>query len=336
LGVSATQAAPVLGQRTDVLTMVNGDTITGEIKYVARGKLSYKTDDMGTLDVKWDRVVRLRTVHIQEVVLSNGRRLFGSLRDAENEGELVVIGDTLQLHDIVMITPIEATFLQRTSGFLDIGFTFAKANAATTFTTGWEAKYRGDKWGGGVSGSNYYQEQTNVEPVRRNNVGLHGERFITGRWAGVIFTQFNQNDELNLDLRTSVGGGARYRPLQNYHMEIQLLGGLLMNKEQFSSADTTTAATDEATSLEIVGSFDWDWFKYSSPKFDVDLSFAPFFSVTKLGRVRLETDLRATYEVFSDFNVGLTFRDSFDSDPPSEGASNNDFTVTLTVGWSWS
>jgi hypothetical protein len=324
-------------QRTDVLTIVNGDEITGEIKRLARGKLSYKTDDMGTLSVKWDKVLRLRTTHIQEVVLASGRRMFGSLRDAEDEGQIVIVGDTVDVLQIVEITPIEATFFQRTSGYVDIGLTYAKANAATTFTTGWEANYRGEIWGTGLSGSNYFQEQASAEPTRRNNVGGFGERFINGRWAGVVSINLQQNDELNLALRASYGAGARARPLITNHMEIVVEAGVLLNQERFSQTDTTSTSQDDtATSLEVTGAFDWDYFRYDSPKFDFDVDFAPFFSVTKLGRVRFQLDVRTTYEVFSDFNMGLTFRDSFDSDPPSAGASNNDFTVTFTVGWSWS
>jgi len=336
---SALLATPAIAsaQRTDVLTMNNGDEITGEIKLLSRGKLTYKTDDMGTLSVKWDKISRLRTTHIQEVILSSGRRLFGSLRDAENEYQLVVIGDTIDLIDIVEITPIEATFLQRTSGYLDIGVTYAKANNAVTATSGWEANYRGEVWGGGLSGSSYFQEQSNADPTRRNNASLSGLRFINGRIAGVVFVNLQQNDELNLKLRASYGAGVRSRPLLNHHMQIEVMAGLLVNDEQFNTVDSTTSATgsEGSTSVEVMGTFDWDYFRYDSPKFDVDFGFAPFASVTKLGRFRTETDLRTTYEVFSDFNVGVTARHSFDSDPPSEGASNSDFTVTLTVGWSW-
>ncbi len=330
-------ASASAGQRTDVLTIVNGDEITGEIKRLTRGKLSYKTDDMGTLSVKWDKVLRLRTTHIQEVLLANGRRMFGSLRDAENEGQVVIAGDTIDILRIVQITPIEATFFQRTNGYVDIGLTYAKANEATTFTTGWEANYRGEIWGTGINGSNYFQEQANADPTRRNNVGAFGERFINGRWAGVVYVNLHQNDELNLALRESYGAGARARPLINNHMEILLMAGALLNRERFNASDTTgTTPDDVSTSLEVMGAFDWDYFSYDSPKFDFDVDLTPFFSVTKLGRVRFELDVRGTYEVFSDFNMGLTFRNSFDSDPPSAGASKNDFTVTFTVGWSWS
>jgi len=41
------------------------------------------------------------------------------------------------------------------------------------------------------------------------------------------------------------------------------------------------------------------------------------------------------YEIFADFDVGLSLSDSFDSRPPDPGASTNDYLVTFTIGWSY-
>ena len=42
--------------RTDVVTLPNGDRITGEIKRLERGRLEFKTDDAGTLYLEWDKI----------------------------------------------------------------------------------------------------------------------------------------------------------------------------------------------------------------------------------------------------------------------------------------
>ena len=44
-------AGPLHAQKTDVVTLENGDEITGEIKQLDRGKLEYGTDDMGTVEI---------------------------------------------------------------------------------------------------------------------------------------------------------------------------------------------------------------------------------------------------------------------------------------------
>jgi hypothetical protein len=41
------------------------------------------------------------------------------------------------------------------------------------------------------------------------------------------------------------------------------------------------------------------------------------------------------YELFPDFDIGITLSDNFDNDPPEETAPTNDFITTFTVGWSY-
>ena len=49
----------VAAQKTDTLLLNNGDRIIGEVTVLENGLLEYKTDNVGTINVKWDRVVRL-------------------------------------------------------------------------------------------------------------------------------------------------------------------------------------------------------------------------------------------------------------------------------------
>ena len=50
-------AANVLAQgRTDVVSLANGDRITGEVMRLERGRLEFKTDDAGTLYLEWDKL----------------------------------------------------------------------------------------------------------------------------------------------------------------------------------------------------------------------------------------------------------------------------------------
>jgi hypothetical protein len=97
----ASQAA---GQKTDVLTLRNGDEITGEASELTRGILVYKTDDAGTLRVEWDKVVSLESIHTFEVELASQAKLFGSFSAGPELGTAVVEGEVLPLIDIVSIT----------------------------------------------------------------------------------------------------------------------------------------------------------------------------------------------------------------------------------------
>src|SRR5690606_8136846 len=66
--VGTAWAAP----KTDVIVLVNGDRLTGEVKGLERGKLSFKTDATGTIQVEWDKVASLQSGQYLQVELTSG------------------------------------------------------------------------------------------------------------------------------------------------------------------------------------------------------------------------------------------------------------------------
>ena len=71
---------PLCGQKADTVVLRNGDRVVGEIQSLDRDVLTYKTDDMGTLTIKWDKIVSIASPRYFEVELTSGERHFGSLR----------------------------------------------------------------------------------------------------------------------------------------------------------------------------------------------------------------------------------------------------------------
>ena len=79
LGIlSLALAAPSLAaarEMTDSVVMVNGDRITGQIMGMSRGKLDYKTDDIGRISIEWLKVVQVTSTYAFEVRLGWGQAL---------------------------------------------------------------------------------------------------------------------------------------------------------------------------------------------------------------------------------------------------------------------
>jgi hypothetical protein len=90
---------------------------------------------------------------------------------------------------------------------------------------------------------------------------------------------------------------------------------------------------DSTSNIEAVLGLSSSYFTYNSPKTSFTLNTAAFPSLNVGGRVRVELDTSLTREIVSDFTVGFTVYDSYDSKPPTEGAKKNDIGVTLNVGW---
>lgn len=325
--------SPVSGQKTDVIALRNGNTITGEIKSVARGKLEYSTDDMGTMSVKWDKVLRIRSFDFFQVELRNGDRLFGTLPAADEDGKMVVFladQDTIELRNVVLITPIQTTFWDRTSGYIDFGFNLTRADEQREISLSAQFKYRGRKLGATVTGNSYLRFQNQERSTSRSSAGLTGERFLPRAASLLLPVNLEQNEELDLALRTTVGVGAGRYFIRNNRLLLQGAVTLAGQREQFTGADSAVISLE----AQLVSNF--EVFRFDSPKLDFTLAPQLFVSLTQLGRFRTDIQLRSSYEVFKDFFFGLTAFYKGDTDPPSAGAAKDDYGANLTIGWSWS
>jgi hypothetical protein len=320
--------------KTDVVVLRNGDRITGEVKGLTAGKLDYSTDDAGRLSIEWEKVARVTSPQQFQVELGTGARYFGRLGVSNRDGFLVVLYsgvDTLRIESVVEISAINAGFLQRVQSYLDVGFTVAKANQATTFSLSGAAEYRGPAIGAEFKYDSYAQGQESVPTTTRNTARQAVSWYLPRRWSAVAIAQLEQNDELDLDHRFT-GGGAMNRVLgRSNQMEFTAGAGLVATQEQFSSA----AGSASNTSIEGLLVLNWSAFRFDSPKLDFSTSIALFPSLSQAGRVRGQTEVRLKYELFKDFFAGILFTDTFDSSPPDENTTKNDYVSTLTIGWSY-
>ena len=331
LALALLLSGPALArEKTDLVVMVNGDRNHGEIKGMTRGRLDLSTDDVGRISVEWLKVARVTSTHTYEVVLADFRKFYGVFVEPP-EGVTGVVdlggGITLPIADVVAITPLDDGFWARSSAFLDVGFTIAKSKWATTFSASGEFAYRGETFGASLGFDSYFQDDENSVAVSRNTVVLKGQRFfLPWQVAGIV--QFDQNDELNLKLRVSLGGGAGYQILASNSMNLLVDAGLVGTREVYVD-------TSPVYNLDAFFGATWEVFRYDSPKLDLTVDATVYPGLTDWGRVRGSFTVRAKYELFSDFYVGLNFNETFDTRPPDAGSPTNDFIATFTIGWKY-
>ena len=83
-------AGVAAAERTDVIVLWNGNTITGEVKGLQQGKLEFKTDHAGTIYIEWEFVHGLTASGIFDVETQLGVHHYGTLSKAEESHFLVV------------------------------------------------------------------------------------------------------------------------------------------------------------------------------------------------------------------------------------------------------
>jgi hypothetical protein len=328
--LATVQRAADAAQKTDVVELKNGDRITCEIKKLDRGKLTVKTDGIGTLSIEWDDVARVTSTTIYDVELVDGSRVYGALERADAGGVDVAgaMGQThLLLADVVRVTPLGGTFWRRLDGSMNGGFSFTEANVQTQWTFNADVSYRSRYWLSELSGDSSLTTQEDAERQTRNTLTLRTQRFLRPRWSALGFVQFQQNEELSLDLRSVLGGGIGRVLAQSNRTLVELLGGVAFTREEYAGADDVKVA-------EVVGGVNLEWFTFDGRSTSLDTAAISYYALNLDNRLRLELDTSFRSDIVGDLYWSINLFNSFNSAPPPD-EKRNDFGVSATIGWSF-
>ncbi len=141
----AVSAAAYAQGRTDVVTLANGDRITGEVVQLQRGRLEFKTDDAGTLYLEWDKLVSVVAARVVEVVTSDNRRFVGTLAPAAARSLSVVTPQgavSLQMTEVTIVTPVGQGFWEQLDGSIDVGFNYTRSSEVAQLNLNSDTVYR--------------------------------------------------------------------------------------------------------------------------------------------------------------------------------------------------
>jgi hypothetical protein len=327
LTATVAHAAP----KTDVVVLNNGDRLTVEIKAMSRGRLTVKTDSFGSPKVDWGDIVGLQSNRSFEVEVADGRRFYGSLVQGPPNHVLVrgLIGDPkdVVLLDIVRLTPLGASFWSRLDGSLDAGFNFTSASEQTQWTLNTSVEYTRKAIRNRASLSSQLTK-LQASSQTRNNLNLSSQRYLNNRWFTGGIGQFLQDESLDLDLRSVLGGIFGRYLKQNSRTTFSLFSGAAYTLEHFSGSPADS-------SIEALFGGDWEWFSPANSSIDFSSTAISYYNIGSRARARIEFQTSLKRELFKDFYWNLSGFDSFDSSPPQEVQKKNDFGVTISVGYSF-
>ena len=327
-------ATPASAQRTDVVVLQNGDHITGEVKKLQFGRLEYKTDDIGTINIEWLDVAELTSSSVFEVELSDSARYVGSL-EARGNGTLAVVGDiSTQVFphgDIVGIYKIDRGFWKQLDGSFDLGLTYTQADHTSQFNFDLELEMRRPNRQSSFDFSgilNSDQDEEESEDTRRFDATFSHLRLRKSRWFNQLFAAAQGNQELGLDLRFLAGAAIGREAIQTNRTVLRGAAGLAINEEW-----AVDGATEEEIEALLAGTYSFFTFDYPNTRIDIELTV--FRGLSKEGAVRLEADISIRRELVKDFYISLSAYESYDDDPIVETAATNDWGFTTSIGWSF-
>jgi hypothetical protein len=319
----------IFSQKTDVVILNNGDKITGEVKYLRVGILTYKTDNMETVEIQWNKIKSIETKNFFEVEVSDGRVFYGSISPSHDEGMMTVNGVTIDhelfMKYIVRINRIKESFWDIIEGSVKFGFSFTKASNIGQLSLGGNAKYR-TKINVSEFSLNSVITTTEKEPTSsKNDLSFSYQQNLEYEWFAGGIAALQENSELGIKLRASLGGGVGNNFIQTQNQWLYILAGLSVNREAKSDQ------TESINNVEGLINAQYQFFKYDHPKATFLTYVYVFPSLSNLGRFRFNYNIELSWEMVLDFYWDLTFYFEYDNQPQSENASQSDYNIQTSL-----
>jgi hypothetical protein len=318
--------------RTDVVTLANGDRITGELVRLVRGQLEFKTDDVGTLYLEWDKLVSLVTTRLVEVTTTDGQMFLGSLGRTDDRAIAVTSLDAtaqLAMLEVTEISTIARSFWRKLEGSFDVGFSYTRSSGIAQLNLNTDTLRRtpGSQSRLAVS---WTQTQQSDEEGRddRGAIDLSHLRYPWPRWFVAGMGRFETNESLGLELRSQVGGAIGPRLINSNRAQLTVGAGAVFNDER----GVDVAATQN---LEALLLFQTSYFTYDRPRTNLDVTLQYFPSLSDPGRQRLQFDAAAKRELLKDFFLSLSGFYTGDTRPPNPDADTYDVGVLWSIGWTY-
>jgi len=319
-------------EKTDSLRVRNGDWLVGDLREMARGIVTYKTDAMSTVYVKWTRVLTATTDKRFQIYLDDERSYFGSLQASNTLGRVVIRADRdtfeVATQSVIELKRIKATFWNRLDGSLDFGFGFTQQNAKTDLSLRSEIMYLFNRNRLNLLLNGTFSRQDSVSDITRGTARLTYLRELSGLWFAGFGASAEQNSQLSLEVRGAIGGGVGRFLIANNRMELGTLLMLSYNRERFTGEEARNSVP-----LGLVT--DFQFFNWSGLSTDVSsrLSIQPVLNDT--GRWRISFTVNLTQEVLNQLYLRIGLAEEYDSKPPSADANKNDFSITTSLGWTF-
>lgn len=326
-------AVSAFGQKTDTIIHINGNVLTGEFKLLDYGIITFKMDGMGTIKFEVDKIQSIKSKKYFEIKLSNGLYYFGSFdTSALKRKTKIVLSERVELVDINSLTevyPIKQNFWLRLHGNFDFGLDFNKASKIGNLNFNGLLDFRKRKTYAELSWVNNTILQEDTIASAKVDLTLNYQRYLKKKWSASFRTGANENTELGLDLRVYITVSGIWDIIHNNRNRFYVEAGLSGNRE-WSDGDTIAL-----NNMEAILSTKYKLFKFTDPEIDITTDFSFYPNLTTKGRLRLEYNLNTKVEIFNNFYIGLNYYYNFDSKPISVTASNEDWGITTTFGYSF-
>ena len=355
--------------KTDVITVVNGDQITGAVNAMSAGKLSVSTSYAGTVNIKWREIKQIESRYLYEIRLDDGERIYGrfTTNTTENQLTLRVSGQYRQvdIDDIVEVRSIEEELADKLD--LQLSSTITADPDNKTLVLFASGTY--DVRDGRTNYSARVDDTRNTQDDKTTSSNASSLQISREFWRErgtaqsfrVLNVRYDTNDELNIDHRGSLGFGLGRYLINDLGHELGVSAGVQATQEWRGRCDDqvtsnsalATAWSDDdmedededkprkslerCADAELFLNFKWHLYSFQKRDMDIFVTGATYPSLTDWGRVRGDLNLIINWELFNNFYWTVNLRTEVDNagDREDDSYGNSDYTLSTGVSWKY-
>ena len=318
---------------TDKLHLKNGDTITGDLKQLDRGKLRFKTLTMDTVYINWIDIESIDSNKYLRIERTDGTFNYGVIKKSDLTDNLVILDRDQEVEVPILVVAsiqpirVKESFWRRLEGDVSGGIDYGKASDILLINLSSGLRFREEKYELAFVANWNETSRTENNNSSRADISSTYTRFLRNRWFWKASGGFERNQELGIDLRTLVGASTGRYLVQRPTVRFELNAGLAGNWENRTDNTTTT-------SVEGMLRSSLDIFKLSLPVTRLSVNVNVFPGITESGRLRVNTNISLRNEIVRDLFWDLTFYSTYDN-KPAQGAESEDFGIVTSIGASF-
>jgi len=355
--------------KTDLITVVNGDQITGAVNAMSAGKLSVSTSYAGTVNIKWREIKQIESRYLYEIRLDDGERIYGrfTTNTTENQLTLRVSGQYRQvdIDDIVEVRSIEEELADKLD--LQLSSTITADPDNKTLVLFASGTY--DVRGGRTNFSARVDDTRNTQNDKTTSSNASSLQISREFWRErgtaqsfrVLNVRYDTNDELNIDHRGSLGFGLGRYLINDLGHELGVSAGVQATQEwrgrcddqvtsnsvlavvqsdddeEDEDEDKPRKSLERCADAELFLNFKWHLYSFQKRDMDIFVTGATYPSLTDWGRVRGDLNLIINWELFNNFYWTVNLRTEVDNagDREDDTYGNSDYTLSTGVSWKY-
>lgn len=320
--------------QADVLTLKNGDRLSGTVLSKEGGTVVLRTAYAGEVKVQWAELAGITTDRPVHVILSDETSLKGTLLPAEAGRVRVKAGEIVEtapfdLAKLTFINPSPEVSGQgvKVSGRLNVGVAAASGNTETQnahLDGEWIARTRSNRFTVGAAFNR--SKDHDLETASNGRGHLKYDHFLEKKWYVYANASAERDRFQDLDLRSTLGGGSGYQIFETPELNLSVEGGL-----DYVSEDYGQLAADSYPSARWGLKYDQMLFSGLTQLFHEQEAL---IGLDQKQNVIVKTKTGLRIPLTKQFLASVQLNADWNREPPA-GTKSTDRTFLFTMGYQW-